>query len=124
MKSVPNDKPRRPRRKRSSEIQVTSRYLWTDQDGVEHETDEAGLPPELRGADGRPQLAANHPAWGKALEFFYQTLAEQYQKRGSSLSRDAYWWLWDNERATMLDLYQRWLGVKEVDSASSEEQSD
>jgi hypothetical protein len=111
--TVPNDKPRRPRRKRNADIQVSSRYIWTDQDGVEHETDEAGLQAELRGLDGKPQPPANHLVWAEIFERFYHMLSSHYEKSGSSLSRDTYWWLWDNQRDAMLGVYRQWLGVKE-----------
>jgi len=104
-----------PRARKSSSddkgFKITSTYEWRDSDGEIHVTDAAGLPPELRGPDGRPRPPADHPIWQDLLDAFYEALSDAARAKGlARLSRDQYWWLWEHERDEMQQHYQRWLG--------------
>lgn len=93
-------------------VRLNVQYDWTDAEGVHQTTNEAGLPPQLRGPDGRPHLPPNHPVWDTVLDAFYEALNRAYLAKDPDkpLSRDMYWLLWERERETMLGLYRRWLG--------------
>ena len=112
MKNLPerNRRRRKAREVPSEEIRVRAFYEWADANGVVHTTEADGLPPELRGPDGKPRLPAGHPVWDAIFEAFYQRLREKFTEHGTPLSHELYWLLWERERDQMMALYDRWLG--------------